>query len=134
MVNVEEAAKLFESVAEDMRCNAKGHMFMNKGVYRAMEDKFTEVFDELSDTTIVSVGDIREGIEIVWLPKPYDPEAVALKTDKTFVTALGCKVSVVDSPDHLGTGSLIEFSVDSRRAEVFLSVGDKELLRKMLEA
>jgi hypothetical protein len=55
---------------------------------------------------------------------------------KRFVSALGCTVSTVPAPDHLGAGVLLRLRMDQpgdgREAEVYLSPEDITALKEAL--
>lgn len=55
-----------------------------------------------------------------------------------FVTSLGCRVTTYPAPEHLGSGVMVELSMedpeDHRRTEVRLSAEEAEMLAAALLA
>ena len=55
---------------------------------------------------------------------------------ESFVTPLGCIVTVIEAPEHLGDGVLLNLRMasplDNRRAEVFLDKDSMEKLKGLL--
>jgi hypothetical protein len=123
-----ESEILIQWVFDEIGSRPKGRIYIQKRSYPLIKDRLDEFIRANSHFGLSTEVRFKDHYyEITWQHPPMVSSSI-------FTTALGCLIKLTDSPEHLGNGSLMELSIDSRRAEVYLSRQDEERLLTILRA